>query len=81
MKIAIVAVLRIAIPVATKKIAKKIATETSPENTRNHGGMKRPRREEFEKKRNGKMKRNLEVKVILVSYQVRRWGSKRLKNR
>ena len=75
MKIAIVAVLRIAIRVATKKIAKKIATETSPENTRNHGAMKRPRREEFEKKRNGKMKRNLEVKVILGSYQVRGWGS------
>ena len=74
MKIAIVAVLRIAIPVATKKIAKKIATETSPENTRN-GGMKRPRREEFGKKRNGKRRRNLEVKVILVSYQVREWGS------
>ena len=75
MKIAIVAVLRIVIPVATKKIAKKIATETSSENTRNHGGMKRPRREEFGKKRNGKMKRNLEVKVILVSYLVREWGS------
>ena len=75
MKIAIVAVLRIAIRVATKKIAKKIATETSPESTRNHGAMKRQRREEFGKKRNGKMKRNLEVKVILVSYQVRGWGS------
>ena len=63
------------VKVAVLRIEKKIATEKSPENMKNHDAMKRLRREEFEKKRNGKRKRNLEVKVILVSYQVWEWGS------
>ena len=66
MKIVKVVVPRLANRVIEKR-RKKTAIVRSPENMKNHAEMKRPKKDEFVKKINGKKKKNQGVKDTLVS--------------